>query len=268
MRALATAALALPDERYEAATRRLTAFITTQLVRDSDRLWRTARDGRAHTPGFCEDYVNVADGLLAAHAALADPPALMLAGLLMHRAVSDFWDEASGTFADTSTEHDEVVARPRGLVDGAVPSANAVAADVLLRLALLTGDDDASRKANAILRAVAPGVDRQPTGFGRMLSAIDRSLGEPMDAVVAGPDPADEAGLGLRQAAAAPYAPDLVVTAVHPGDGHGDWPLFSGKEPRDGKATAYVCRGYACDEPTSDPERVRTQVVELGTPRR
>ncbi len=135
----------------------------------------------------------------------------------MDRLIADFWDEASGTLFDTAEEHDRTVARPRSIVDSATPSANAVAADVLLRLALLTGEADYDRRARSILRAVAPALDRQPSAFGRMLSAVDRSLPPPIDAVIAG-DPTDEAAAALRRAVARPYAPDLVIAGA-PSDG-------------------------------------------------
>jgi uncharacterized protein len=262
LRALGAASLVLGDARFTEATRRLGAFLQAELVRDGDRLWRTARDGAAHTPGFAEDYANVADGLLAAYAALGAPELLELAAALMTRAIAEFWDEASGTLFDTGPEHDRVVARPRSLIDSAVPSANAVAADVLLRLALLVGEPDHDRRARSILRAVAPALERQPTAFGRMLSATDRALGEPIDAVVAGA-PSDDTALNLRRAVARPYAPDLVIAPLEPGSRLEAFPLFTGKGTRDGVAVAYVCRGYACDEPTSDPDRAATQVAGL-----
>ena len=186
LRALAHAALVLGDERYATATAALVAFIERRLLRDDDRLWRTARDGRAHTPAFAEDYLAVADGLLVAHGALGGAGPLLLARRLVDRVVADFWDEGSGTFLDTSAEHDRTVAQPRGLVDNATPSANSLAADVLQRLALLTGETSYARRADAILRAIAPALDRQPSAFGRMLSAVDRRLGDPVDVVVAG----------------------------------------------------------------------------------
>ena len=186
LRALAHAALVLREPRYAEATARLVAFIRDGLVRDGDRLWRTTRDGRAHTPGFCEDYLAVADGLLLAHAALGDAESLSLARRLVERALDDFWDPEGGTFVDTSDEHDRTVARPRGLVDNATPSANSLGADVLQRLALLTGDEAFAARAQSILRAVAPALERQPSAFGRMLCAADRMLGEQVDVVVAG----------------------------------------------------------------------------------
>jgi uncharacterized protein YyaL (SSP411 family) len=233
----------------------------TPTRRDDDRLWRTARDGKAHTPGFAEDYANLADGLLAAHAVSGEADDLSLAARLMNRLVADFWDDASGTLFDTAEEHDRAVARPRSILDSATPSANAVAADVLPRLALLSGEADHDRRARSILRAVTPALDRQPSAFGRMLSAADRSLSSPIDAVIAG-DPADQGAVALRRAVAGPYAPDLVIAG---GDGRAtEWPLFEGKVARDGMATAYVCRGYACEAPTGDPQEAAAQVARIA----
>jgi uncharacterized protein YyaL (SSP411 family) len=265
LRALAAAALVIGEERYADATRRLVAFIGAQLVREGDRLWRTARDGRAHTPAFAEDYASVADGLLGAHAALGDAGSLDMALRLVRRLVADFWDDESGTFADTSDEHDRTLAQPRGLLDGATPSANAVAADVMLRLALLTGDEEMDRRARRILRAVAPALERQPTAFGRMLSSVDRALGAPIDVVIASQRAHEGIALELAQAVARPYAPDLVIGVVAPGAPHARWPLFAGKVARDGVATAYVCRGYACDAPTADPQQAAGQVRGIVT---
>jgi len=55
-----------------------------------------------------------------------------------------------------------------------------------------------------------------------------------------------------------------VLTGVAYGDPHENWPLFVGKAAREGRATAYACRGYACDEPTGDPLRLAEQVRGLA----
>jgi hypothetical protein len=261
LRAIASVALVLGHDRHAEAARRLTEFVRANLLREEDRVWRTSRDGRAHTPGFAEDYANLADGFLAAHAALGDPDDLRLAVMLADRLIADFWDAESGTLFDTAAEHDRAVTRPRSIVDNATPSANAVAADVLLRLALLTDEPDYDRRARSILRAVAPSLDRQPSAFGRMLTAVDRGLSAPIDAVIAG-DATDPAARGLRQAVARPYAPDLVI-AAGPAGGLEGWPLFDDKVAREGIATAYVCRGYACEAPTSDPGEAEAQVRRI-----
>jgi uncharacterized protein YyaL (SSP411 family) len=165
---------------------------------------------------------------------------------------------------DTSEEHDRTVAQPRGLIDNATPSANSLAADVLLRLALLTGEPDYGRRASSILRAVAPALERQPSAFGRMLCAVDRALGEQVDVVVAAGSASDDAAVRLREAASAPYVPDLVLTGVSPGDPQAGWPLFEAKTSSAGAPRAYACRGYACDAPTGEPDELRRQVARLA----
>jgi uncharacterized protein YyaL (SSP411 family) len=266
LRAVATGALVLGHDRYLEATRRVAGFIRMALLRDDGRLWRTSRDGMAHTPGFCEDYANLADGLLESYAATGDDADLQLATSLMDRAVAEFWDPESGTFYDTGPEHDLAVTRPRSLIDGATPAANSVAADVLLRLGLLAGDPDADRRGRSILRAAGPAFATRPSQFGRMLCAADRSLGEPIDAVVAG-DQLDPRSAAMRRAVAQPYAPDLVIAPLDPTSALDEMALFAGKTARGGAPTAYVCRGYACDEPTSDPQRAAAQVAAMASGR-
>jgi hypothetical protein len=263
LRAFGLAALVLGDERFVTGTRRMAAFIADTLVHDGDRLWRTARDGLAHTPGFAEDYAAVADGLLSAYAALGEPSHLLLAESLMARLATDFWDEDSGTLFDTGPEHEETVTRPRSLLDGATPGANAMAADVWLRLALLSGEAGHDRRSRRILAAVGSALARQPSAFGKMFGAADRALHPAVDVVVAG-EPADARSVALRRAAASPYAPDLVIAGLPPDSAIESRPLFVGKVPRDGVPTAYVCRGYTCDAPTADPEEVGVQVKRLA----
>lgn len=204
----------------------------------------------------------VADGLLAAHAALGTSEPLLLARALVDRAIDDFWDEAGGTFVDTSDEHDRTVAQPRGLVDNATPSANSLAADVLQRLALLSGEADYARRAGSILRVVGAALERQPSAFGRMLSAADRALGEQIDVVIAAPSATLDAARALREAAARPYVPDLVLAGLEDGAAQASWPLFEGKGAD--RPTAYACRGHACDAPTSDPATLVGQVEALA----
>ena len=221
----------------------------------SDALWRTARDGRAHTPGFAEDYANLADGLLAAHAALGMPEDLRAGRAADGSAGRRLLGRGSGTLFDTAEEHDRAVTRPRSIVDSATPSANAVAADVLLRLALLTGEADYDRRARSILRAVAPALDRQPSAVRphaeRRGSQPIRSRSTPWSPVTRQTRPPSRC--------AAPWPgrtlPDLVIAARSPDGDMDGWPLFEGKVARDGLATAYVCRGYACEAPTTDPKR-------------
>ena len=198
----------------------------------------------------------MADGLLAAHAALGEPSRCTWRAGWWSRRCDDFWDRAAARFSTSSDEHDRTVARPRGLVDNATPSANSLGADVLQRLALLTGDEALARRGRVdpARRCAGP---RAPAERLRPDAVRGRSAARRADRRRRGR--ASRLARGSWRCArppAAPYAPDLVLTALWRGRARTPtWPLYAGKGARGGAATAYACRGYACDEPTVGPGR-------------
>ena len=86
------------------------------------------------------------------------------------------------------------------------------------------------------------------------------------DVVVAAVDTSDPAAQSLRVAVTRPYVPDLVLATVSRGDASATWPLFEGKTAVAGAASAFVCRGYACEAPTPDAAAAATQVEALSRP--
>ena len=91
--------------------------------------------------------------------------------------IAEFWDEQDGGFFYTGNSHEELIVRSKDFFDNATPSGNSVAADVLLRLGLLTDNSDYQRRATTILRLTSDMMRRYASGFGRMLCALDFHLG-------------------------------------------------------------------------------------------
>ena len=56
------------------------------------------------------------------------------------------------------------------------------------------------------------------------------------------------------------HAPNRVVAGAVDGHGHADLPLLAGRGSVDGQPTAYVCRHYVCELPTSDPGTLAGQL--------
>jgi len=48
------------------------------------------------------------------------------------------------------------------------------------------------------------------------------------------------------------------------GPGAPDVPLLADRPLRDGRATAYVCRHFVCDAPTTDPDELAAAVSARG----
>ena len=87
----------------------------------------------------------------------------------------EFWDEAGGGFFYTGRSHERLIAQSKPIFDGSIPSGNAVATQVLLRLYHYTGKEDYLKRAERILRAYYNAMESQPFGFAHMLAALDLS---------------------------------------------------------------------------------------------
>ncbi len=129
--------------------------------RPDGSLGRSWKDGRAVGQGVLEDYTHLADGLLALYEATFDERWFAIARPLMDRVLARFADPAGGFF-DTADDHERLVTRPKDVQDNAVPSGNAMAARVLLRLAAWTGEGRYRDAAERAMRTVVPFVDALP----------------------------------------------------------------------------------------------------------
>jgi uncharacterized protein YyaL (SSP411 family) len=268
LRAFAEASRALGRPDYLHVAERNAGFLLSALIVDG-RLLRTWKDGRAKLLGYLEDHAMVVDGFLALHEASLDQRWLHEARRLADAMLDLFWDPETGGFFDTGRDHEALVVRPRSLFDSAVPCGSSVAADVLLRLAVLTGRSDLEQRAVETIRSVAPLMSRYPSGFGRFLGALDFHLGPAVELALVWPGdglPADrEALLGpLLAELFRRYLPNRVVAGGAEGTG-ADLPLLAGKRAW-GRPTAYVCEQYACQAPTTEPAALGGQLDGAGRP--
>jgi uncharacterized protein len=246
--ALAEAARRLERDDLLAAAVALGEFLLGPLSSEDGRLFRTWRDGRAHTTGFLEDYANVANGLYELHVATGDPRWLREARRLAALAAELFADDENGGFFHTPADGEKLVNRKKELDDNPTPSGNSMLAYVLLRLARIYGDDELEHDAVGVLRLAAPTAARAPSAFGHLLCALDLHLALPRELAVIGPATSE-----VARAALAPFEPNTVV-AFGPAD---DVPLLAGKGYVDGRPAVYVCEGFACRAPVTDAEEVR-----------
>jgi uncharacterized protein len=257
--AFAEAGRLFGDPHHVAVASRAAEAIVGGLLGADGRLGRSWKDGRAVGQGVLEDYADLADGLLALYEATFDEHWFTTARALMDRVLDGFADPAGGFF-DTADDHERLVTRPKDLQDNAVPSGNAMAATVLLRLAAWTGDGGYRTAAERAIRTVAPHVERYPTAFAQWLSAIDFSLADAVEVVVVGA-PDDAATAALLEPVATGYRPNQVLAVAADPDASAI-PLLHDRVRVGGAATAYVCRGFACRLPVTDPAALRGQLEE------
>jgi uncharacterized protein YyaL (SSP411 family) len=155
-----------------------------------------------------------------------------------------------------------LVLRPKELYDNAVPSGNSVAADVLQRLSLLTGDPGLERAGVSGVRLVRDVLGRAPTAFGHALGALDLYLGPSREIAIVGDPDAEETRLLLNEVTAARFLPNAVIAVAPPGRVPDGLTLLEGRPQVDGAPTAYVCERFACKMPVTRPEDLREQLLE------
>ena len=258
LRAFAEAGAALGRDDYRDAAVRNAAFLTTTMS-PQDRLRRTYREGEVRLPGFLEDYSFVADGLLALYESTFDQHWLDKATALADGMIDLFWDEDAGGFYDTGADHEELVVRPRDVFDNAQPCGGSVASDLLLRLAVITGNEDYNRKAVPPLRALSEFMTRAPAGTGRWLAALDFYLATPKEVAIVGPRE-DPATGRLLDAVFSRYLANRVVVGASGQNVEPALPLLEGRGMIDGVPTAYVCENYACQLPVTNAEALASQL--------
>ena len=233
---------------------------------DAERnaLARCSRDGVAGTSGgVLEDYADLAEGLLTlcqvsqVSQVNGDAGLLTWSGELLE-VVRDRFTDAAGGFFDTPEGGEALIRRPRDAADGAEPSGWLAAAQAALTYSALTGDLEYRLLAERALAVVAELGPRAPRAVGTGLAAVSALISGPLQVAIALPVGAggELAGGELARIARLGTSPGLVVACGIPDS----MPLLVGRQPGEQGPAAYVCRGFVCELPTSDPVILAKQV--------
>ena len=257
--AFAEAGRLLGEDRYTAAAVQAAETITKGLLGEDGVLRRSWKDGRAVGQGVLEDHAHLAEGLLALYESTFDERWFTTARALLDRVLARFIDPAGGFF-DTADDHERLITRPKDPQDNAVPSGGAMAATALLRLAAWTGEGRYRDAAETALASVGPYLARYPTGFAQWLVAMTFAAADVDEVAVVG-DPQETATRELLEPAWAQWRPAQVLAAVAPGAvAASSVPLLADRVAIDGRPTAYVCHGFVCDLPVTDPAALRARL--------
>ena len=91
--------------------------------------------------GYLDDYAFLAVGLLDLYEALFDRSYFDRAIQLTDIMLREFCDERDGGFYFTGKSHEQLISRAKPIFDASIPSGNAMATQLLLRLYHLTGNE-------------------------------------------------------------------------------------------------------------------------------
>ncbi|MDJ1158713.1 thioredoxin domain-containing protein [Chelatococcus sp. SYSU_G07232] len=251
--ALARAAVLLDRPDWLATAQRAFRFITESMMRE-DRLGHSWRAGRLLFPGLASDHAAMARAAMALYEATSDASWLERARLWVSVTERDFAD-ADGILFMTAADAADLFLRPQPLHDDAVPNANGMHAENVVRLALLSGRADDRERADRLLAALTRRARAAPVAHGSILNALDLHLcGASIVVTGSGRETM------LRAARSVPY-PNRTVLDLDPASGASfDEVRQAQISASPGTATAFVCAGDRCSLPVTDPNRLHAAV--------
>ena len=235
-------------------------FILTKMSQPDGKLYRSYKTssglpgeqqkGQARLNAYLEDYAAFSRALIALYEATFDLRWLGEASRLTRVLIAQFGDPQNGSFFQTGLDHEQLVVRRKDFVDNAIPSGNSLAAETLLRLAVLTGNQAYRKEAERVLLVMKEAMTRQPTGFGRLLAVLNTFLSPSQEVAIVG-DSASADTQALIRTVRKRYLPNTVLALKHPAE-ENVLPLLQDRGLVDGKAAAYVCENYACKLPVTE----------------
>jgi len=238
--------------------RRAYRFITEAMTRD-DRLGHSWRGSALVFPGFALDHASMMRAALTLFEATADRAYLGDAQTWRDRLLSDYWVEETGCLAMTARDADPLVIRPQPSQDEAVPNANGVFAEALVRLAQLTETEGDLHRASEVLSRLAGIARASPLAHTSILNALDLHL-RGLTILVTGND-ADvlfETGLKI------PY-PIRSVRRLRADEELDDHHPAKALASSSTEHRALVCAGMRCSLPVTDADGLRAQVREMSS---
>jgi len=260
--AIAEAARALagtnsPTDIYLNLATRSADFLLSNL-RSNGRLCRSWRGGKTTNEVFLEDYSALILGLLELYQTDFNTKWFNAAKELADEMIEKFADPEGGFF-DTQKDSENLLFRPKDVQDNATPSGNALACEALIKLAAFTDEGHYRDIAEKSLGLVTSFALRYPLGFARWLTAAQLASGTLKQVAVMG-EAGDENFQRLLQAVRSEYRPSVVVAAASSSKNENIPALLHERGMTNGKATAYVCEGFVCKQPTTEVENLIEQL--------
>ena len=170
--ALAEAGLYMSEPEY-----------TDAAVRAANMLWMQCRDNSGGVLRICsqqdqpivgtqEDYAYFAQALITLYDVTGERFWLERAIRINHEMHRRFWDDHNAGFFLTEKNIEALPLRPRSSQDGAIPSGNSIAHEVLQKLYTRTGREHYNEQAERLISQASAFLSRQPMGQGYLLASL------------------------------------------------------------------------------------------------
>ena len=255
--ALANAGAMLHERSWIARAARAFVFVARDMTR-GDRLGHSWRDGRLLFPGLASDFTAMIRAALALYEATGEGTYLERA-LAWQAALDQHYAGApAGGYYLTADDAEGLVVRPASTSDDATPNHNAIAAQNMIRLATLSGNDKWRAQADRLFDGALAAAADNLFGHAALLNALELRL-RTIEIVVTGTEPSALATAALK----IPFLNRVLLRAISATALPPSHPAQSKIAAGAGSA-AFVCVGERCSLPVTKPELIAEAVAAMG----
>jgi uncharacterized protein len=247
--ALVNAGTILEEASWLDMAKRAFDFIAQQMTKDG-RLGHSWRAGKLLFPGLASDFASMIRAALALYEATGNRSYLERALAWQEAFDSHYADSDTGGYYLSADDAGDLLLRPHSTQDDATPNPNAVAAQNLVRLAILAGDDKWRGRADRLIENILSAAARNLFGHVALLNALDLRL-RAAEIVATGPDAERFAQAALKLA----YVDRVVLRARSSNDLPASHPAQEKLKAASGSA-AFICIAERCSLPVTEPSQV------------
>ena len=260
--ALANAAGALEAPHLIATAVRAFMFVDSHMTR-GDRLGHSWREGKLLFPGLASDHAAMIRAALALYEATGEPDYLERALAWQGALDRHYANAENGGYFLSAADAADLVVRPSATLDDATPNANALAAENLVRLAVLTGQHAWREQADRLFEGILTRAGDNLFGHLALLNALDLRL-RAAEIIVTGQDA--QAQALLAAARKLPFVDRIVLRAADalqaPGrDAMHD--AIRAKVEASAESAAFVCLGETCSLPVTQPPAIAETIAAM-----
>jgi uncharacterized protein YyaL (SSP411 family) len=254
--ALVNAGLLLEESEWLAMAKQAFDFIAANMTK-GNRLGHSWRAGKLTFPGLASDFAAMIRAALVLYEATGERTYLERALSWQRAFDAHYPDPDTGGYYLSADDADDLLLRPHSTVDDATPNHNAVAAQNLLRLAVLTGDDTWRAKADRLIEGILSTAERNLFGHIALLNALDLRL-RGAEIVATGPEAERFAQAALKL----PFLDRIVLRAASAADLPAAHPAQEKLKAITASA-AFVCVGERCSLPVTEPGQIAEAVKTM-----
>jgi hypothetical protein len=227
-------------EYLEAAVKNANFLVENQLRKEGG-LNRNFKNGKSTINGYAEDYAIVMQAFISLYEVTLDEKWLTSSKKIADYLFINFFDNKNGMFHFTSKEDTNLIARKHEVVDGVIPSSNAIIANSLFKLGHYYADTKYLSTSEQMLNNLKENVKRNPANYSHWLNLMTNFTKPFYEVVVAG-----DAASVVNKRLINKYYPNILIAGTN--KANNTLPLLAYKFNK-GETFIYVCVNGSCKMP-------------------